>query len=214
MIWGGVGFGIHATCKYACMGRSIPLRSHKMKKPHHSKSCDSIHSLSLTHVHTYVRTLHQAIRRRAEASGVSDLRYLSQEEARALEPHVRCTKVCVCVYGSVCDVLVSLDARVDVVFVGIVRVCLLVLLNSFRVKLIRVIKITLCIASIHIPMQQALFSPSTGIIDSHQYMLALLGDAEARVCVSPEWSNLRHSTRWCPCFDRVAVPCPVSYCTY
>ena len=40
-----------------------------------------------------IRTCHQAIRRRAEASGVADLRYLSQEEARALEPNVRCSKV-------------------------------------------------------------------------------------------------------------------------
>lgn len=29
---------------------------------------------------------------------------------------------------------------------------------------------------------QALFSPSTGILDSHQFMLALLGDAEVRHC--------------------------------
>ena len=57
------------------------------------------------------------IERRALAAGVSDLRWLSAAEARALEPALRC--------------------------------------------------------------ERALLSPSTGIIDSHALMLALLGDAEA-----------------------------------
>ena len=56
------------------------------------------------------------IRRRAQANGVDDLRLLSRDEARALEPELDCTA--------------------------------------------------------------ALLSPSTGIVDSHGLMLALLGDAE------------------------------------
>jgi hypothetical protein len=44
--------------------------------------------------HTYTHYLNkQAIRQRAQASGVPDLRYLSQEEAQALEPAVYCSKV-------------------------------------------------------------------------------------------------------------------------
>lgn len=57
------------------------------------------------------------IRRHAEANGVSDMRALTGEEARALEPDLACVA--------------------------------------------------------------ALLSPSTGIVDSHAFMLALLGDAEA-----------------------------------
>jgi L-2-hydroxyglutarate oxidase LhgO len=59
----------------------------------------------------------QSIRAHAEANGVRDLRVLSREEARTLEPELRC--------------------------------------------------------------EAALLSPSTGIIDSHAFMLALRGDAEA-----------------------------------
>ena len=58
-----------------------------------------------------------AIRAQAELNGVSDTRIISAEEARALEPELRCAG--------------------------------------------------------------ALLSPSTGVIDGHQYMLALQGDAEA-----------------------------------
>jgi L-2-hydroxyglutarate oxidase LhgO len=57
-----------------------------------------------------------SIRKHAETNGVSDIQVLAAEQARALEPEVRCSA--------------------------------------------------------------ALFSPSTGIIDSHSLMLALLGDAE------------------------------------
>ncbi|PXW95266.1 L-2-hydroxyglutarate oxidase LhgO [Sphaerotilus hippei] len=59
----------------------------------------------------------EALARQAVANGVDDLRWLSADEARALEPELHCTA--------------------------------------------------------------ALLSPSTGILDSHGYMLALLGDAEA-----------------------------------
>jgi len=59
----------------------------------------------------------RALRQRAEACGVRDLRWLGADEARRLEPALRCTA--------------------------------------------------------------ALLSPSTGIVDSHGLMLALLGDAEA-----------------------------------
>lgn len=59
----------------------------------------------------------QAIEQRARANGVADLRWLARDEARALEPQLRCAR--------------------------------------------------------------ALLSPSTGIVDSHGLMLALLGDAEA-----------------------------------
>ena len=69
----------------------------------------------------------ESIRGRAAANGVDDLRAMSAEEARALEPELRC--------------------------------------------------------------EGALLSPSTGIIDSHGYMLALLGDAERAgatlVCRAP-----------------------------
>ncbi len=58
----------------------------------------------------------QAIEQRARANGVADLRWLARDEARALEPQLRCAR--------------------------------------------------------------ALLSPSTGIVDSHGLMLALLGDAE------------------------------------
>ncbi len=58
----------------------------------------------------------QAIEQRARANGVADLRWLAGDEARALEPQLRCAR--------------------------------------------------------------ALLSPSTGIVDSHGLMLALLGDAE------------------------------------
>ena len=58
----------------------------------------------------------EGIRQRAAVNGVDDLRFISGEEARAIEPTLRCTA--------------------------------------------------------------ALVSPSTGIIDSHAYMLALQGDAE------------------------------------
>lgn len=58
----------------------------------------------------------EEIRRRAEANGVEDLRFLAAKDAMAMEPNLRCTA--------------------------------------------------------------ALHSPSTGIIDSHGLMLALLGDAE------------------------------------
>ncbi|KAJ0398036.1 hypothetical protein ATCC90586_005235 [Pythium insidiosum] len=60
---------------------------------------------------------------RGAANGVSDLRWISREDAKAMEPHVECAK--------------------------------------------------------------ALFSPSTGIVDSHGLMLALQGDAEAHgACIA------------------------------
>ncbi len=62
------------------------------------------------------------IKARAAANGVPDLRELSAEEARALEPELVCTR--------------------------------------------------------------ALLSPSTGIVDSHAFMLSLLGDAESAGCVA------------------------------
>jgi L-2-hydroxyglutarate oxidase LhgO len=60
----------------------------------------------------------EAIRRQAEANGVTDLKALTGEEARALEPELRCVS--------------------------------------------------------------AYLSPSTGVVDSHAFMLALQGDAESR----------------------------------
>ena len=47
-----------------------------------------------------------------------------------------------------------------------------------------------CGAGAEVTATQGLFSPSTGIIDSHQYMLALLGDttAGARTAMSPPFA--------------------------
>lgn len=58
------------------------------------------HLTSPTHLHCIPNYLHtrtsrqpQAIRLRAHQSGVPDVRFLSHEETRALEPNVQCTKV-------------------------------------------------------------------------------------------------------------------------
>uniref|UniRef100_K3WP38 L-2-hydroxyglutarate dehydrogenase, mitochondrial n=1 Tax=Globisporangium ultimum (strain ATCC 200006 / CBS 805.95 / DAOM BR144) TaxID=431595 RepID=K3WP38_GLOUD len=69
------------------------------------------------HQHEQLRS----IAKRGLANGVTDLRWLSKDQAREIEPHVEC--------------------------------------------------------------QEALYSPSTGIIDSHSLMLALQGDAEAHGAV-------------------------------
>jgi L-2-hydroxyglutarate oxidase LhgO len=98
-------------------------------------------------------------------------------------PHKRCGKLLVAVNAEEVDKLTAIKAQAEAN--GVTD---LIWLNSKEARALEPVLVA----------ERVLLSPSTGIIDSHAFMLALRGDAEAhRSRRTHQWTRARHRS-WRP----------------